>query len=78
MIDTAAIHHFGDTLVDFRRAHPDVTVRLFVQPSNQLLDLVRSGAIDAAIVVDEDCPDPMFESCHPGSGQWQCEGGGCL
>lgn len=60
MIDTAAIHHFGDTLVGFRRQYPDVDLRLFVQPSNQLLDLMRSGEIDAAIVVDPD-PDDRLE-----------------
>lgn len=59
MIDTAAIHHFGDVLVGFRRQHPGVTLRLFVQPSNQLLDLVRSGEIDAAVVVDPDLDDRL-------------------
>jgi len=43
MIDTAAIHHFGDTLIDFRSKHPDLTVRLLVQPSNTLLDLLRAA-----------------------------------
>ena len=55
MIDTAAIHHFGDTLVGFRRAHPDLTVRLLVQPSNALLDQLRAGEVDAIVCVD---PDP--------------------
>jgi len=55
MIDTAAIHHFGDTLVAFRRAHGDLTVRLLVQPSNALLDQLRAGEVDAIVCVD---PDP--------------------
>ena len=55
MIDTAAIHHFGDTLVNFRREHPDLTVRLLVQPSNTLLDHLRAGEVDAIVCVD---PDP--------------------
>ena len=57
MIDTAAIHHFGDTLIDFRSANPDLTVRLFVQPSNALLDLLRAGEVDAVVCVDPDQDD---------------------
>ena len=59
MIDTAAIHHFGDTLVQFRRTHPDLTVRLTVQPSNALLDQLRAGEVDAIVAVDPD-PDDRF------------------
>ncbi len=51
MIDTAAIHHFGDALVDFRRDNPELSVRLFVQPSNRLLDLLRAGEVDAVVAV---------------------------
>ena len=61
MIDTAAIHHFGSALVAFRHDHPDVELRLRVTPSNELLDLVRSGDLDAAIVVDPD-PDDRLDS----------------
>lgn len=57
MIDTAAIHHFGDTLVRFRRDHPDLTVRLLVQPSNTLLDYLRAGEVDAIVCVDPDAED---------------------
>ena len=32
MIDTAAIHHFGETLVRFRSIHPDISVQLNVRP----------------------------------------------
>lgn len=59
MIDTAAIHHFGDTLVGFRRDHPTLTVRLLVQPSNALLDQLRAGEVDAIVCVDPD-PDDRF------------------
>ena len=52
MIDTAAIHHYGDTLVNFRRENPDLTVRLFVQPSNRLLDLLNGGEVDAIVAVE--------------------------
>lgn len=55
MIDTAAIHHYGDMLVGFRRANPDLNVRLMVRPSNDLLELLRAGELDAAVVVD---PEP--------------------
>ncbi len=59
MIDTAAIHHFGDTLVQFRRENPTLTVRLLVQPSNNLLDQLRAGEVDAIVCVDPD-PDERF------------------
>jgi len=71
MIDTAAIHHFGDTLVTFRRTHPDLTVRLLVQPSNALLDALRSGEVDAVVCVDPEPEDRLLlepllaESLYP-------------
>ena len=77
MIDTAAIHHFGDTLVGFRRDHPDLTVRLFVQPSNRLLELLRGGEVDAIVAVDppEDdrlvleplIEEPLYAYAPPGT-----------
>lgn len=77
MIDTAAIHHFGDTLVQFRRANPDLTVRLFVHPSNRLLELLRSGEVDAIVAVDppEDdraiatqlIAEPLYAYAPPGT-----------
>lgn len=59
MIDTAAIHHFGDTLVGFRRDHPDLIVQLRVQPSNPLLELLRAGEADAVVCVDPDEDDRL-------------------
>ena len=59
MIDTAAIHHFGDALVSFGRERPDVTVRLLVHPSNVLLDLLRAGQVDAIVCVDPDPDDRL-------------------
>lgn len=59
MIDTAAIHHFGDTLVNFRRDHPTLTVRLLVQPSNALLEQLRAGEVDAIVCVDPDPEDRL-------------------
>lgn len=54
MIDTAAIHHFGDTLVAFRERQPELAVRLVVQSSNHLLDRLRAGELDAVVAVDPD------------------------
>lgn len=59
MIDTAAIHHFGETLIGFRRDQPALTVRLLVLPSNALLDHLRAGEVDAVVCVDPD-PDERF------------------
>jgi len=55
MIDTAAIHHYGDTLMRFRAERPDTNLHLIVQPSGTLLDLLMAGHVDAVVVVD---PDP--------------------
>ncbi len=55
MIDTAAIHHFGETLTAFSTSNAGVTLRLVVRPSNQLLSLIAAGELDAAVVVD---PEP--------------------
>lgn len=60
MIDTAAIHHFGDTLVEFGRAHPELEVRLVVEPSNGLLTRLRAGEVDAVVAV-EPKPDERIE-----------------
>lgn len=77
MIDTAAIHHFGDVLVGFRHANPDVTLRLQVRPSNELIELLFAGEIDAAVVVDPPDDDrltlqpllvePLYAYAPPGS-----------
>lgn len=57
MIDTAAIHHFGDTLVGFRSDRPGLTVQLQVQPSNTLLDQLHAGGLDAIVCVDPEATD---------------------
>ena len=59
MIDTAAIHHFGDTLVDFQAERPDLTLRLQVQPSGRLLDLLRAGDVDAIVCVEPKPDDQL-------------------
>ncbi|MEM7093865.1 MAG: LysR family transcriptional regulator [Actinomycetota bacterium] len=76
MIDTAAIHHFGDTLVGFRNDNPDLTVRLFVQPSNRLLELLVAGEVDVVVAVEPPADDqfvvepllaePLYAYAPPG------------
>lgn len=59
MIDTAAVHHFGDALMSFRQSHPDVTLRLLVQPSASLLDALRAGEVDAIVCVRPEPDDEL-------------------
>lgn len=54
MIDTAAVHHFGDALVRFRSLHPNLGVHLTVQPSVELFSMLRSGDLDVVIAVPPD------------------------
>ncbi len=51
MIDTAAVHHFGEALVRFRMLHPELAVRLTVRPSAQLFELLDAGELDVVIAV---------------------------
>lgn len=52
MIDAAAIHHLHDVMASFRERHPEVDVRLVVAPSSELLEQIRRGDLDIAVVVD--------------------------
>jgi DNA-binding transcriptional LysR family regulator len=52
MIDAAAVAHFPAQLRAFRKANPDVELRLVVAPSGELLDQLRAGGLDVAVVVD--------------------------
>ena len=52
MIDTAAIHHFGDALVRFRRTHPELELRLSVRPSAQLIDELRRDEHEVIVSVE--------------------------
>jgi len=54
MIDTAAVHHFGDALVRFRTLHPDLDVHLTVRPSAELFAGLRRGELDVVIAVESD------------------------
>jgi len=52
MIDAAAVHHLHDAMTAFRSQHADVDFRLVVAPSGELLDQVRRGDLDLAVIVD--------------------------
>ena len=54
MIDVAAVEHFPDVLRGFRADRPDVELTLVVAPSGELHDLVASGGLDVAVVVEGD------------------------
>lgn len=70
MIDTAAIHHFGDALVRFRGMHPERVVRLSVRPSRQLIDELRRDEHDVIVAVqpsdndDLDCTELVAEPIY--------------
>jgi|688.fasta_scaffold34884_8 DNA-binding transcriptional LysR family regulator len=59
MIDAAAVHHLHDAMTRFRADHPDVDLRLVVAPSGELLDQVRRGDLDLAVVVDPTTADGL-------------------
>ncbi|MEM8618505.1 MAG: LysR family transcriptional regulator [Actinomycetota bacterium] len=58
MIDAAAIVHFGDHLRRFRAARTDVELRLRVEPSGPLLDLLIAGDLDVVVCVAPPQPIP--------------------
>ena len=52
MIDAAAVHHLHDAMTSFRRHQPEVDFRLVVAPSGELLEQLRRGDLDLAVIVD--------------------------
>ena len=52
LIDVAAVHHFAASLTRFRQYRPDVDLHLTVDASAPLVEHVRSGRLDAAVVVE--------------------------
>jgi DNA-binding transcriptional LysR family regulator len=52
MIDAAAVEHFPEHLRAFRRTNPDVVLRLIVSPSGELLEMLRRGELDVAVLVE--------------------------
>lgn len=61
LIDAAAVHHLPGPLRSFRRARPDVELRLVVAPSTELLDALRRGRLDLAVVVAPPDGDPDLD-----------------
>lgn len=52
MIDAAAVTHLPERLRAFRSAAPEVELRLVVAPSGALVEQVRRGELDVAVVVE--------------------------
>lgn len=52
MIDAAAVTHLPERLRAFRSAAPEVEMRLVVAPSGALVEQVRRGELDVAVVVE--------------------------
>lgn len=52
MIDAAAVHHFPDVLGRFRRARPDIDLRLSVAPSGALMTELRRAGLDLVVCVE--------------------------
>lgn len=52
MIDIAAVGHFPDTLLRFRRDRPDADLHLTVAPSAALVEQVSDGRLDLAVMVE--------------------------
>jgi len=77
MIDTAAVHHFGDALVAFRRRYPEIELRLIVQPSASLTELLLRSEVDLIVAVEaapmqnvQSVPlvrEPMYVYAPPGA-----------
>jgi len=56
MTDVAAVHHFAEALSTFRATRPDVDFMLTSAPSGFLVEQLRSGRLDAAVVVEPPRP----------------------
>ncbi len=57
LIDIAAVAHFPDTLLRFRRDRPDAELHLTVAPSAALVEQVSDGRLDLAVVVEPQVTD---------------------
>jgi DNA-binding transcriptional LysR family regulator len=56
MIDAAAVHYYPRVLRGFRRARPDVELRLAVAPSGPLLADLARGNLDLVVGVEPPAP----------------------
>ncbi len=52
LIDVAAVHHFASSLTQFRSNRPDAELHLTVDASAALVERLRAGQLDAAVVVE--------------------------
>ena len=59
MIDAAAVHHLHDAMTSFRDRQPEVDFRLVVAPSGELLEQLRRGDLDLAVIVDPIATDGL-------------------
>lgn len=59
MIDAAAVTHLPERLRTFRTSAPEVELHLVVAPSGPLLEQVRRGDLDLAVVVTPDDEDGL-------------------
>jgi DNA-binding transcriptional LysR family regulator len=61
MIDAAAVNHLPGHLRGFRASHPDLQLRLKVQPSGALFEDLVSGDLDLVVAVEPDVTPPGVE-----------------
>jgi DNA-binding transcriptional LysR family regulator len=56
LIDVAAVYHFPQALTRFRTSRPGADLRLTIAPSGVLLEQLRGGQLDVAIMVEPPRP----------------------
>jgi len=54
---TCATHYLPPRLADFTRQFPNVTLNVLVEPSREICNQVKAGALDCALIEGEPLPD---------------------
>ena len=54
---TCATHYLPPRLADFSRQFPNVTLNVLVEPSREISNQVKAGALDCALIEGEPLPD---------------------
>ena len=54
---TCATHYLPSRLADFTRQFPNVTLNVLVEPSREISNQVKAGALDCALIEGEPLPD---------------------
>jgi DNA-binding transcriptional LysR family regulator len=54
---TCATHYLPTRLADFNRQFPNVTLNVLVEPSREISNQVKAGALDCALIEGEPLPD---------------------